>query len=120
MRAVAAHNACRKELARCEDARRLYEQFFARYPDSEIAADMKFFFAELLYDHVHDYNEAARWYADVATHHPGKWQALAAYDFVLSLRAADRDSEIVSACDGFVLNFLDDVRAVDLAFDAAE
>jgi len=72
-----------------------YQLYFQEFSDSNQAADMHFFYAELLYD-MNKYDEAATQYAWVAENSPNnKYAAKAGQNILLSIeKALPKDEEI--------------------------
>ncbi len=103
----------------------LYEVYLANVPGknpdtAENVHEMKFYFAELLYE-SEEYARAGEAYAQVGT---GKYTSTAAFNRILAYRdAAKKDKafsdELIAVTNDFVAKYPDDKRAGDLMYASA-
>jgi TolA-binding protein len=100
--AVTWHNECRK--TRDDECFALDGEVYAAYltlfPDTAKAYDLRFFWAELLLDNLHQPARAGEQYTRVLIQNPaGKWAKNAAYNAVIAYDEAARDAKLPGAVD---------------------
>jgi tetratricopeptide (TPR) repeat protein len=118
--ALKAHNACKQRSpAQCQVAREAYVSFLAAHPGSALEADMRFFYAELLYDQLDDYRGAARLYREVLALPSNRWSWSASINLIHALsELSASDDEMVAACDALVARFPDRPNSLSVALKA--